>query len=127
MFHLAAKVIAASLGDPEPIKLIEERKPHVAIFIGPTGVGKTTTLAKLAADFTFRHKKVGLITADTYRIAAVEQLKTYAEILNLKVTVVYSPEKLKAIDSLKDNDLILIDTAGRSHKNKSILTSLKHW
>lgn len=126
VFHLAAKVIAASLGDPEPIKLIEERKPHVAIFIGPTGVGKTTTLAKLAADFTFRHKKVGLITADTYRIAAVEQLKTYAEILNLKVTVVYSPGEIKeAIDSLKDNDLILIDTAGRSHKNKKHFDELK--
>lgn len=126
VFHLASKVLTVSLGDPEPIKLIEEKKPHVAIFLGPTGVGKTTTLAKLAADFTFRQKKVGLITADTYRIAAVEQLKTYAEILNLKVTVVYSPGEIKeAIESLKDNDLILIDTAGRSHKNKKHFDELK--
>ena len=126
VFKLAAKVLTVSLGEPEPIKLIEEKKPQVAIFLGPTGVGKTTTMAKLAADFTFRHKKVGLITADTYRIAAVEQLKTYAEILNLKVTVVYSPGEVKeAIESLKDNDLILIDTAGRSHKNKKHFDELK--
>lgn len=126
VFQLAAKVLAVSLGEPEPIKLIEEKKPHIAIFLGPTGVGKTTTLAKIAADFTFRQKKVGLITADTYRIAAVEQLKTYAEILNLKVTVVYSPGEVKeAIVSLKNNDLILIDTAGRSHKNKKHFDELK--
>lgn len=126
VFQLAAKVLTVSLGEPEPIKLIEEKKPQVAIFLGPTGVGKTTTMAKIAADFTFRHKKVGLITADTYRIAAVEQLKTYAEILNLKVTVVYSPGEVKeAIESLRDNDLILIDTAGRSHKNKKHFDELK--
>lgn len=126
VFQLAAKVLEVLLGEPEPIKLIEEKKPHVAIFIGPTGVGKTTTLAKIAADFTLRQKKVGLITADTYRIAAVEQLKTYAEILNLKVTVVYSPGEIKdAIESLKSNDLILIDTAGRSHKNKKHFDELK--
>ena len=126
VFNLAAKVLTASLGEPEPIKLVEKNKPHVAIFLGPTGVGKTTTLAKIAADFTFRGKKVGLITADTYRIAAVEQLKTYAEILNLQVTVVYSPGEIKeAIESLKDNDLILIDTAGRSHKDKQHFDELK--
>ena len=114
------------MGEPEPIKLDETNKPHVAIFLGPTGVGKTTTLAKIAADFTFRGNKVGLITADTYRIAAVEQLKTYAEILNLQVTVVYSPSEIKgAIESLKDNDLILIDTAGRSHKDKQHFDELK--
>jgi flagellar biosynthesis protein FlhF len=126
VYSLASKVMTVLLGEPEPIKLLEEKKPHVAIFLGPTGVGKTTTLAKIAADFTFRQKKVGLITADTYRIAAVEQLKTYAEILNLKVTVVYSPGEIKdAVDRLSDNDLILIDTAGRSHKNKAHFDELK--
>ena len=126
VFHLAAKVLTATLGEPEPIKLVETNKPHVVIFLGPTGVGKTTTLAKIAADFTFRQKKVGLITADTYRIAAVEQLKTYAEILNLKVMIVYSPGEIKeAIGNLKDNDLILIDTAGRSHKDKQHFDELK--
>ncbi len=126
VYSLAAKVMTVLLGEPEPIKLIEGKKPHVAIFIGPTGVGKTTTLAKIAADFTFRQNKVGLITADTYRIAAVEQLKTYAEILNLKVTVVYSPSEIKdAVERLSDCDLILIDTAGRSHKNKTHFDELK--
>lgn len=126
VYGLASKVMTVLLGEPEPIKLIEGKKPHVAIFIGPTGVGKTTTLAKIAADFTFRQKKVGLITADTYRIAAVEQLKTYAEILNLQVTVVYSPGEIKdAVSRLGDNDLILIDTAGRSHKNKAHFDELK--
>ena len=126
VYSLASIVMTVLLGEPEPIKLLEEKKPHVAIFLGPTGVGKTTTLAKIAADFTFRQKKVGLITADTYRIAAVEQLKTYAEILNLKVTVVYSPGEIKdAVDRLSDNDLILIDTAGRSHKNKAHFDELK--
>lgn len=126
VFFLASKVLTVLLGEPEPIKLTEQKKPHVAIFLGPTGVGKTTTLAKIAADFTFRQKKVGLITADTYRIAAVEQLKTYAEILNLKVTVVYSPSEIKdAVERLSDNDLILIDTAGRSHKNKTHFDELK--
>lgn len=126
VIQLTSKVLTVLLGEPEPIKLTEEKKPHVAIFLGPTGVGKTTTLAKIAADFTFKQKKVGLITADTYRIAAVEQLKTYAEILNLKVTVVYSPGEIKdAIESLKNNDLILIDTAGRSHKNKKHFDELK--
>jgi len=126
VYNLASKIMTVLLGEPEPIKLMEGKKSHVVIFLGPTGVGKTTTLAKIAADFTFRQKKVGLITADTYRIAAVEQLKTYAEILNLKVTVVYSPGEIKdAVERLSDNDLILIDTAGRSHKNKEHFDELK--
>lgn len=126
VYNLASRVMTVLLGEPEPIVLPENKKPYVVIFLGPTGVGKTTTLAKIAADFTFRQKKVGLITADTYRIAAVEQLKTYAEILNLKVTVVYSPGEIReAIDRLSDNDLILIDTAGRSHKNKEHFDELK--
>jgi flagellar biosynthesis protein FlhF len=127
VFGLAERVMNVLLGEPEPIKLKEDKKPYVAIFIGPTGVGKTTTLAKIAADFTLnRQKKVALITADTYRIAAVEQLRTYAEILNLPVTVVYSPSEIKeAVERLSDNDIILIDTAGRSHKNKTHFDELK--
>ena len=69
-------IISGILGKPETIKLREDGKPTVIIFVGPTGVGKTTTLAKIAANYSLNHKKsVGLITADTYRIAAVEQLK----------------------------------------------------
>lgn len=124
---LAARIMTVLLGEPDTIKLRSDGRPQVVIFVGPTGVGKTTTLAKIAADFTLnRQKKVGLITADTYRIAAVEQLKTYSEILNIPVLVVYSPNEVQeAIKGLSDKDLILIDTAGRSHRNKSHFDELK--
>jgi flagellar biosynthesis protein FlhF len=120
-------IISGMLGKPETIGLKDNGKPTVAIFLGPTGVGKTTTLAKIAACYLLNHKKsVGLITADTYRIAAVEQLKTYAEILGMPVSVIYSPGEIKdAIKQYSDKDLILIDTAGRSHKNKAQFEELK--
>ena len=97
------------------------------MFLGPTGVGKTTTLAKIAADYSLNHKKkIGFITADTYRIAAVEQLKTYAEILNIPISVIYTPQEIKeAIANYSDKELILVDTAGRSHKNAEQFAELK--
>lgn len=112
------KRIIKLLSDSETIKLTANKHKTVA-FVGPTGVGKTTTIAKIASYFTLNlDKKVALITADTYRIAAVEQLRTYANILNIPIQVVYTSDELKdAIDAFKDMDLILIDTAGRSHKN----------
>lgn len=112
------KRIIKLLSDLETIKLTKGKVKTVA-FVGPTGVGKTTTIAKIASYFTLNlEKRVALITADTYRIAAVEQLRTYANILNIPIKVVYSPTELKdAIESFKNVDLILIDTAGRSHKN----------
>lgn len=112
------KRIVKLLSDQETIKL-SKGKTKVVAFVGPTGVGKTTTIAKIASYFTLNlQKKVALITADTYRIAAVEQIRTYANILNIPVKVVYTPGELKeAIHSFKEMDLILIDTAGRSHKN----------
>jgi flagellar biosynthesis GTPase FlhF len=121
------RVLLAALGEPDTIRLRQDGQPCVAAFIGPTGVGKTTTLAKIAADFSLvKGKKVGLITADTYRIAAVEQLKTYAEILNLPVTVVYAPSDMPAaIRAHQDKDLILIDTAGRSHRNRQQFDELR--
>ncbi len=121
------RVLAAALGEPAVIQLKPDGKPVVAVLLGPTGVGKTTTLAKIAADFALnKHKKVGLITADTYRIAAVEQLKTYAEILNLPVIVVYTTEDMHdAIASYADKDIILVDTAGRSHHQKAQFDELR--
>lgn len=101
------------------------RQQRIAL-VGPTGVGKTTTLAKLAADYLMHHgDKVALVTIDTYRIAAVEQLKVYGEILCLPVEVVFSPAELQAAFARHaDKDLILVDTAGRSPRDDQRLEEL---
>ena len=93
---------------------------RVVALVGPTGVGKTTTVAKLAANFKLAHGvRLGLVTVDTYRIAAVEQLRTYAEIIDLPLAVVNDPAEMRrAIDELGDVDLVLIDTAGRSPRDE---------
>jgi flagellar biosynthesis protein FlhF len=111
----------------EPIIIEKTGKPKIIALVGPTGVGKTTTIAKLAANFKLReNKSVGLITIDTYRIAAVDQLRTYANIINVPLRVVLSPEELRqAIDSMPNMDLILIDTAGRSQNDDLKLRELK--
>lgn len=95
--------------------------------IGPTGVGKTTTLAKIAAECVLKHhKKVAFITTDTYRIAAIEQLKTYAKILDVPIEVCYNLEDFKlAAEKFKDFDLVFIDTAGRNFRNQKYVTDLK--
>ncbi|GAU79857.1 flagellar biosynthesis protein FlhF [Fusibacter sp. 3D3] len=119
----AMKVITKEyLGDMRSIDTDPLNKPNVYMFLGPTGVGKTTTLAKIAARLSLiENKKVGLITADTYRIAAVEQLKTYSEILGIPLEVIYEADELEeALYKFKDKDYILIDTAGRSHKSKEL-------
>ena len=105
----------------------ERENSRIWAFIGPTGVGKTTTIAKIAAKHTLEHRiKVGLITMDTYRIGAVEQLKTYADILNLPLEVVTSKEEMEqALEKLKDCDLVLIDSTGRSSQMKDQLLETK--
>lgn len=111
---------------PPPAKQ-DGQRPRVLAMIGPTGVGKTTTIAKLAACYKLRHnRRVGLITSDTYRIAAVEQLRTYAEIISIPLKVVMAPGEMQAaIASLADRDVILIDTAGRSPTDAPRLDELK--
>lgn len=101
--------------------------PHIVALLGPTGVGKTTTIAKLAAYFSLQKgMRVSLITADTYRISAVEQLKTYAEIMGLQLEIVYAPQELaKALAKCKGSQLVLLDTAGRSPKNQEQLEELQ--
>lgn len=102
-----------------PIAAVAGTRRVVAL-VGPTGVGKTTTVAKLAANFKLAHGfRPGLVTVDTYRIAAVEQLRTYAEIISLPLAVANAPgEMRRAIDELGDVDLVLIDTAGRSPRDE---------
>lgn len=96
------------------------------IFVGSTGVGKTTTLAKMASNLAIQeNKKIGFLTLDTYRISAVEQLKTYAEILNAPIEVAYDTKDVsKAITRLENRDILFIDTAGRSHKDKTQMMEL---
>lgn len=105
--------------------------PKMIFFIGPTGVGKTTTIAKIASRFCVDGgKKVALLTADTYRIAAAEQLRTYANILEVPFRIIYSVEEIsQAMRDFKDYDYILVDTAGHSHQNteqKEVMKELIH-
>lgn len=101
--------------------------PHVVALIGPTGVGKTTTLAKLGANLKLRERKrVGLITIDTYRIAAVDQLRKYADIIGSPLRAVNTPEDLRtAIADMSDCDYVLVDTTGRSPNDTLKINELK--
>jgi flagellar biosynthesis protein FlhF len=123
---LLSAMVEADIRCSPPIQTEVGRRRVVAM-VGPTGVGKTTTIAKLAANFRLRDGiKMGLVTVDTYRIAAVEQLRTYAEIIDLPMKVVTSPQEMRrALDELSDLDLILIDTAGRSPRDELKIQELK--
>jgi flagellar biosynthesis protein FlhF len=122
-----SRILVESLPVAGPIVPGPSEGPYLAALIGPTGVGKTTTVAKLAANFSLREgKKVGLITLDTYRIAAVEQLKTYAQILDVPLKIALSPEEYAdAVVELGDRDVILIDTAGRSQRDSVKIQELR--
>ncbi|MDE6701617.1 MAG: 50S ribosome-binding GTPase, partial [Acetatifactor sp.] len=106
-----------------------DKGPRVVFFIGPTGVGKTTTIAKLASNFAVEEKKkTALLTADTYRIAAAEQLRTYAQILEVPFRVIYSLEEFQtAVEAFKEYDYIFVDTAGHSHQNAEQLEQMKSY
>lgn len=117
--RVAQSLIAETLGESAAIRLKKYRM-NVVMLVGPTGVGKTTTLVKLAGLFTIdQNLKVGLINTDTYRVAAQEQIKTYAEIMDLPLHTLYSPEETEdALKALDDRDVVLLDTAGKSMANK---------
>lgn len=124
LFEYVASLIQVS----GPIKL-NKGMTKVVAFIGPTGVGKTTTLAKLAAKFALiENKNVALVSCDTYRIAADLQLKKYGEIMGIPVEIVMTPNDFrKVINKHIDKDLILFDTAGRSPRNRKHLIELKEF
>lgn len=118
--------LVLKFGQPKTIEL-SGKKPNVVFFIGPTGVGKTTTIAKIASKYKVEYnRKVAFITADTYRIAATEQLRVYANILDAPMSIVYSVDEInEAIEKYMDYDLIFVDTAGFSHKNEQQRSDMK--
>lgn len=122
--EVACQAIARNLVCIEPEMVGSEGR--VIPLVGPTGVGKTTTLAKLAANFALLAKKrVAILTTDTYRIAAVDQLRTYAELIEVPFEVVYTPDELRdSVDRHQDKDMIFVDTAGRSQQHREQLKEL---
>jgi len=124
--ELLAKFVAAGIKVSGPIETVPG-KARVIAFIGPTGVGKTTNMVKLASQYALIHQmKVALLTADTYRIGAVEQLRIYRDIIDIPFEAVSTPAELK--DALKrhaDRDLVFFDTAGRSPQNRKQLQELR--
>jgi flagellar biosynthesis protein FlhF len=121
-----ARIVEGEIPIAGPIVVRPGHRRLVAL-VGPTGVGKTTTIAKLAANYRLKEKRnVGLITVDTYRIAAVEQLRTYADIIDLPMQVVSTPREMReAVRRLEGLDLVLMDTAGRSPRDEIKIQELK--
>lgn len=110
--------IVLKLGQVETLS-VSENKPKIVFFVGNTGVGKTTTMAKIASKCRLEDKlNIAMFSLDTYRIAAIDQIKTYANIISVPMEVVYTPEEMKKyVEMHNDCDLIFVDTAGRSHQN----------
>ncbi|HHV38645.1 MAG TPA: AAA family ATPase [Tepidimicrobium sp.] len=110
--------ISEYIGRAQPMNIDNRGGQKVIFLIGPTGVGKTTTLAKLVAKLTMEKKhKIGLITSDTYRVAAVEQLKTYSDIMQLPLEVIYNSRDFnRTLIKFKEKDFIFVDTAGKNHR-----------
>ncbi|WP_258359708.1 flagellar biosynthesis protein FlhF [Moorella sulfitireducens] len=125
--EIIAEIIRSRLADRLSGHIAGPSRQRVQAFTGPTGVGKTTTLAKIAARYSlYEGRKVGLVTLDTYRIGAVDQLKTYAEIMGLPLEVAMTPRELRtSLENLEHCDVVLIDTAGRAPENKAMLAETR--
>ncbi len=114
------------VGEPYTIEKLK-KSPRILFFVGPTGVGKTTTIAKIAAKLSLLNDfKIAMITTDTFRIAAVDQLKAYANILSVPISVVYKGDEIEeTLEEYKKYDFILVDTAGRNHREKDFKKYIK--
>ena len=108
---------------------LKDNGPLVIAMVGPTGTGKTTTIAKLAAYYSLnKNHTVSIITADTYRIAAIEQIRAFAEIVGIGLQVVFSPEETPdALEACENDDIVFIDTAGRSQRNIEHMRDLENF
>lgn len=111
---------------PRPAPIVHRKRRKVAAFVGPTGTGKTTALAKLAAHFHLqRGKSIGLISTDIYRIAATDQLETYAGIIGVPLEIAFTPRDMeRSLERFARKDLVLIDTPGRSHRDRQGMSFL---
>ncbi len=126
---LCLHTIQEFIDDIRPIEPRRDKKGIIVFIVGPTGVGKTTTIAKLAANMSFLEgKDIALITLDTYRVSAAQQLRTFAEIIGIPISVVFNPGDLSgAIEQYQDKDIIFVDTAGRSPYENTHMGELKEF
>ena len=124
---LCRDAVRSCLRVEESFAVKKTGRPHIVVFAGPTGSGKTTTLAKLAARWSLDQKlKVGLITTDTFRIAAVDQIKEYSTLLGVELKIAFSAsEAARAAQAFADKDVILVDTPGRNHFDQGSLIALR--
>ncbi|MFH1761353.1 MAG: flagellar biosynthesis protein FlhF [bacterium] len=129
VLNRAREIIRDNISTAGPISINKSERPYIIVLVGPTGVGKTTTLAKIAArSKLIENRDVGIICADSYRIAALEQIGTFADIADISLEIAFKPEEMsEALANFHNKDVVLIDTAGRSRKYKNHIKDLKEF